>query len=102
MNTGSDSSQELDVAYVANLAQLELSPEEQTLFQEQLNRVVDYVHQLNELALEGIEPTAHSIPLSNVLRADEPQAGLAHDAVIANSPAARNGQILVPKINEQF
>jgi len=38
--------------------------------------------------------------LVNVLRDDTPRTSLDHDAVIANAPAARDGQILVPKIME--
>jgi len=92
----------MDVSYVANLARIELTDEETTLFQGQLNQVLAYVEQLGELDVSNVEPTAHAMPLVNVLRADEPRASLDHDAVIANAPADRNGQILVPKINEKF
>ncbi|HKK30558.1 MAG TPA: Asp-tRNA(Asn)/Glu-tRNA(Gln) amidotransferase subunit GatC [Alphaproteobacteria bacterium] len=92
----------MDVSYVANLARIELTDEETTLFQGQLDQVLDYVEQLNELDVSNVQPTAHAVPLVNVLRADEPGQSLENDAVTANAPAARDGQILVPKINEQF
>ncbi|MGE4489056.1 MAG: Asp-tRNA(Asn)/Glu-tRNA(Gln) amidotransferase subunit GatC [Kiritimatiellales bacterium] len=92
----------IDVSYVANLAQIQLTEEEAGLFQSQLNQVLTYVEQLNEPDISGVEPTAHAMPLVNVLREDVPAASFDHDAAIANAPASRDGQILVPKINDQF
>lgn len=92
----------MDVSYVANLARIELTDEEKTLFQGQLDQVLDYVGQLDELDLSMVEPTAHAVPLVNVFRTDEPGASLDNETVTANAPASRDGQILVPKINEQF
>jgi len=92
----------MDVSYVANLARIELTDEETKLFQGQLDQVLEYVEQLGELDVSNVEPTAHAVPLVNVLRADEPGVSLDNDTVIANAPASRDGQILVPKINEKF
>ncbi len=92
----------MDVSYVANLARIELSDEETKLFQGQLDQVLEYVEQLGELDVSDVEPTAHAVPLVNVLRADKPGTSLENDSVTANAPASRDGQILVPKINEQF
>ncbi|MBC8206677.1 MAG: Asp-tRNA(Asn)/Glu-tRNA(Gln) amidotransferase subunit GatC [Kiritimatiellales bacterium] len=92
----------MDVSYVANLARIELTDEETKLFQGQLDQVLDYVEQLGELDVSNVEPTAHAVPMVNVLRADEPGVSLDNDTVTANAPASRDGQILVPKINEQF
>jgi aspartyl-tRNA(Asn)/glutamyl-tRNA(Gln) amidotransferase subunit C len=92
----------IDVSYVANLARIDLTEEETALFQGQLDQILEYVEQLGELDVSNVEPTAHAMPLVNVLRADEPGVSLDNDTVTANAPAARDGQILVPKINEQF
>ena len=92
----------MDVSYVANLARIELTDEETTLFQGQLDQVLKYVEQLGELNVSNVVPTAHALPFVNVFRADEPANSLDNDTVTANAPASRNGQILVPKINEQF
>jgi len=92
----------MDVSYVANLARIALTDEETVLFQGQLDQVLEYVEQLGELDVSNVEPTAHALPLVNVLRADEPGLSIDHDAVTANAPAERDGQILVPKINEKF
>lgn len=92
----------IDVSYVANLARIQLTDEETKLFQGQLDQVLEYVEQLSELDVSNVEPTAHAVPMVNVLRADEPGASLENETVIANAPAHRDGQILVPKINEKF
>ena len=90
----------MDVSYVAHLARIHLTEEETRLFQGQLDQVLTYVEQLGELDVSNVEPTAHAMALVNVLREDTPRPSLDHDAVIENAPAARDGQILVPKIME--
>lgn len=91
----------MDVGYVAHLARIELTEAETTLFQSQLNQVLHYVEQLNELDVSDVEPTAHAFPVFNVLRKDEVGQSLPHAAVIANAPAATDGEIRVPKIIDQ-
>ena len=88
----------MDVGYVAHLARIDLTEEETTLFQGQLDQVLHYVEQLDELDVDGVEPTAHAFPVFNVLRKDEVGTSLDHAAVIANAPAASGGEIRVPKI----
>jgi len=91
----------MDVGHVAHLARIDLTGEETALFQGQLDQVLHYVEQLNELDVEEVEPTAHAIPVYNVLRKDEVGQSLGHDGVVANAPAASDGQIRVPKIIDQ-
>ena len=93
---------QMDVSYVANLARIALTDEETKRFQGQLDQVLEYVEQLGELDVSNVEPTAHAVPMVNVLRADEPGVSLDNEIVAANAPAERDGQILVPKINEKF
>ena len=59
-----------DVAKVALLARLRLSPDELETFTGQLNSIVDYVAQLQELDTTGVEPLAHGIEVRNVFRDD--------------------------------
>ena len=91
----------MDVGYVAHLACIDLTEGETTLFQSQLNQVLHYVEQLDELDVSDVEPTAHAFPVFNVLRKDEVGQSLPHAAVIANAPAATDGEIRVPKIIDQ-
>lgn len=97
----SETHEGMDVGYVAKLACIDLTEEEKTLFQGQLDQVLHYVEQLNELDVSDVEPTAHAIPVFNVLRKDELGSSLNHDDVIANAPSAADGHIRVPKIIDQ-
>jgi aspartyl-tRNA(Asn)/glutamyl-tRNA(Gln) amidotransferase subunit C len=91
----------MDVGYVAKLACIDLTDAEKQLFQGQLDQVLHYVEQLSEPDVSNVEPTAHAIPVYNVVRRDEPLSSLDHDRVISNAPAASDGQIRVPKIIDQ-
>jgi aspartyl-tRNA(Asn)/glutamyl-tRNA(Gln) amidotransferase subunit C len=91
---------EIDVKYVAHLARLELTPAEQTQMTGQLRTVLQYVEKLNEVNIEGVEPTAHAFPLVNVTRPDEPVPSLPHEEAMRNAPAQANGLFIVPKIVE--
>lgn len=88
----------IDVDYVANLARLALSDEEREVFQRQLNDIVGYMREIEQVNVEGVEPTSHAIPVENVLRADEPRKGLDRDEVLANAPRDDGAQFLVPRI----
>src|SRR5207253_1620265 len=64
------------ICWVANLARLELTAAELAVMTGQLNRIVEYVDQLQSLNTDGVEPLAHPLDLANVFRADEPQPSL--------------------------
>ncbi len=88
----------IDVYQVAHLARVELSAEEAALFQSQLEPVLDHVNQLSKLDLEGVDPTAHTRPIFNVLRADVPRAGLDKADALANAPHQASGMFSVTKV----
>ena len=88
----------IDVSYVAKLAQIQLTDDESALFQGQLDQILEYVEQLNEPDVSGVEPMAHAMPLVNVLREDVVRESLDHEVVMANAPASRDEHISVPKI----
>lgn len=91
---------EIDVKYVAHLARLQLAPEEERRFGEQLGHILGYVEKLKELDVTNVEPTAHAMPRVNVVRADETHASLPHAEAMRNAPAQANGLFIVPKIVE--
>ena len=91
---------DFDVHYVADLARLELSPEEERKFGAQLGQVLGYIEKLSQLDVSQVQPTAHAVPLLNVTRADETQASLPNEEALRNAPAKANGLFLVPKIVE--
>lgn len=90
----------MDIRYVAHLARLELTAEEQVRFGAQLGDVLAYFEQLKQVNIEGIEPLAHAMPLANVTRPDAVQGSLPHDDALGNAPAQANGLFLMPKIVE--
>jgi aspartyl-tRNA(Asn)/glutamyl-tRNA(Gln) amidotransferase subunit C len=91
---------DIDVKYVAHLARLALSPEEEQKIGAQLASVLEYIEKLKEVDVSGVEPTAHAFPRVNVTRPDEVRPGLSHDEALRNAPAQSNGLFLVPKIVE--
>jgi len=91
---------EMDLSRVVKLARIELTPEEEARLAPQLGEVLQYVEKLKELDVEGVEPTAHAVPLSNVLREDEPRESLSQEEALKNAPKSANGLFVVPKIVE--
>jgi len=91
---------QFDVKYVAHLARLQLSPDEEQKFGAQLAQVLTYVDKLNQVDVSAVEPTAHPFPLVNVTRPDEARPSLPHDEAMRNAPASANGLFIVPKIVE--
>lgn len=92
--------EKIDVAYVAHLARIALSPEERAMFQHQLEHILEHVKKLNELDVSGIEPMQHGIPVKNQFREDVVKEGIDHESVIHNAPGARHDQFFVPRIIE--
>ena len=91
---------QFDVKYVAHLARLNLTPDEELKFGAQLGQVLAYIDQLRELDVSQVEPTAHSVPQVNIMRADAPQPSLPHEDALRNAPATAHGLFIVPKIVE--
>jgi aspartyl-tRNA(Asn)/glutamyl-tRNA(Gln) amidotransferase subunit C len=87
-----------DAAYVARLARIDLTAEELDLYAGQLAVVIDNAGQVAALDTTGVEPTAHPLPLKNVLRDDEPRPSLDRDVVLGQAPAVEDGRFRVPKI----
>ncbi len=90
----------IDVRYVAKLARIDLDDAEVTALQSQLDEVLAFVHQLDELDLEGVEPLSHPHPLENVFREDVVEASLEHEEMIRNAPGAVQQLVRVPQMIE--
>lgn len=97
---------EAQVAHVARLARLALDADEQRRLTEQLNAILTYMAQLNEVPTEAVEPTAHVFDLVNVYRADAARrwAGgtrlASQEAALSNAPETAQGFFVVPRIVE--
>ena len=89
-----------DVAHVARLARLELTPEELERYTSQLASMLDHFRDVDALALDGVEPMTQPYELVNVLRPDVEQPCLDRDEVLAEAPQAEQGRFKVPPIRE--
>jgi aspartyl-tRNA(Asn)/glutamyl-tRNA(Gln) amidotransferase subunit C len=90
----------MDIKYVAHLARLALTPEEEAKIGAQLGSILGYIEKLKEVDVSGVEPTAHAFPLVNVTRPDVVQPSLSNEEALRNAPAKANGLFIVPKILE--
>ena len=89
-----------EVEHVAHLARLELNPSELSKLADQLGDILEYIRQLTHVNTDGIAPTSHVLPLSNVMRPDESRPGLNPERVLQTAPARRGQLIEVPKVVE--
>lgn len=90
----------IDVEAVAKLARLGLSPEEKTLFGEQLSRILEHADTLKKLNTDKVEPTSHAIPMKNVLREDKIAPCENIEDILLNAPQAEEHMFKVPRIVE--
>jgi aspartyl-tRNA(Asn)/glutamyl-tRNA(Gln) amidotransferase subunit C len=84
------------VLHVARLARLRLSDEELERMPAELSKILEHVELMNQLDLEGVEPTSHVVELQNVLREDEPRPSLPRDKALQGAPDVANGGFRVP------
>ncbi|USK34221.1 Asp-tRNA(Asn)/Glu-tRNA(Gln) amidotransferase subunit GatC [Bacillus sp. F19] len=89
-----------EVKHVANLARLAITEEETEMLTTQLDAIITFAEQLNELDTTGVEPTTHVLEMKNILREDKAEKGLPVEDVVKNAPDHKDGYIRVPSILE--
>jgi aspartyl-tRNA(Asn)/glutamyl-tRNA(Gln) amidotransferase subunit C len=89
----------IDIHHVAKLARLSLTDEEAALYQQQLSRVLAHIDQLSAHDLAA-EPSAHALPVFDVVRADVARPGLSQAAALQNAPRQAMDQFQIPKVIE--
>ena len=94
------SSPDLNVRHVARLARLDLTEEEISTFQGQLGRILEHIEHLKKLDVSGVDPTAHTHPVFNVIREDVPGESLPREAVLGIAPRSANNLVIVPRVLE--
>ncbi len=95
---------EKDVRYVAELAHLDLGPEERAQLLAQLDSILGYVEQLKELDTSKVEAMAqvlYSQPENETLRDDAVRPSYTAEVAVGNAAEKRNGMFLVPKVIER-
>jgi len=79
-----------EVARLAGLARLDLTPEELDEIAPQLDVILEAVASVGEVAALDVPPTSHAVPLVNVTRADEPVGSFSAAAMLAGAPASED------------
>lgn len=90
-----------DLTHIGWLARLELSEKDTEKYTPKLNSVLDYFNELDEVNTEGVEPTYHVLPLSNVFREDEvsrQECPLSQDEALSNAPRKQDGFFKAPRM----
>jgi aspartyl-tRNA(Asn)/glutamyl-tRNA(Gln) amidotransferase subunit C len=91
---------EAEVHHIARLARISLTDDEVGRFTAQLSGILDHFATLASVWTEGVEPTAHPLPLSNVMRTDTVEASLPVEAVLSNAPETEDGYLRVRAVLE--
>ncbi len=89
------------VEHVAALARLGLTEAEIDLMQTQLSHILETIERLRDVDTSSVDPTAHPLPLENVLRDDVPRAPISRRAALANAPLREGDHLRVPTILEE-
>jgi aspartyl-tRNA(Asn)/glutamyl-tRNA(Gln) amidotransferase subunit C len=87
-----------EVAHLARLSRLALSDDELDRFAGQLDVIIGAVARVGEVAADGIPPTSHAVPVTNVYRDDVVVPPIGAAAALDQAPAAEQGQFRVPRI----
>ena len=88
------------VRRIAHLSRIAVEEEELAPLAEQLNGILGWVEQLNEVDVEGVEPMTTATPMALKRRPDEATEGDRRDAVLRDAPEERDGFYVVPKVVE--
>ena len=90
-----------DVEKIATLARLELSESEKEHLHSEMENILEYVDMLSELDIDNIEPTAHAVPLTNVIREDKATESFDREVMLKNAPATVDDELIkVPQVIE--
>ena len=89
------------VEHVARLARLELAAADKERMRRELDGILSYIDTLRALQTDGVEPTSHAVPLTNVMREDEPRPSVPQTDMLANAPDPSGEFFRVPRIIEE-
>jgi aspartyl-tRNA(Asn)/glutamyl-tRNA(Gln) amidotransferase subunit C len=89
-----------EVQHIAQLARVGVSDADVERFQKQLSVILDHFEALRAVDTEGVPPTAHTLPLSNVEREDAARPSCPKETVLANAPQVHDGFLRVRRVLE--
>jgi aspartyl-tRNA(Asn)/glutamyl-tRNA(Gln) amidotransferase subunit C len=91
---------QIDINHVAKLARLTLTEDEAARYTTQIDGILSYIDTLTRYDLGSVEPTAHAMPVYDVIRADEARSGLLQEQALSNAPKRSGDQFQLPKVIE--
>ncbi len=92
---------EQDIKTVASLSRLRIREEESKDVLFQLNKILNYVENLQAIDTTNIEPTTYALPMQNVFRADVVKPSLDRELALSTAPLQEDGYFKVPRVLEQ-
>lgn len=87
---------EIDIAKVARLARIGLTPDELAHYEQQLQVILEHAARVQALPTEGVAPTAHPLPMVNAFRSDEVEPTLDREEVLSQAPDREGSYFRVP------
>jgi aspartyl-tRNA(Asn)/glutamyl-tRNA(Gln) amidotransferase subunit C len=92
---------DIDIAYVARLARIDLSEEDLEHYGLQLEGILEHAARVQRLATEGVEPTSHPLPMVNSFRPDDVTRPLDRATALSQAPEVDDGYFRVPPTLEE-
>lgn len=86
------------VERAAKIAMIHISEEEAETLAKELTEIIEYVSMVKDVDTEGVPPTIHVLPISNVMREDESASFGNREGLLSQAPETENGHFKVPRI----
>lgn len=93
-------SPEINIQKIATLSRLSLTEAEAKQYEQQLGGILSYIDKLSTYDLGDAEPTAHAVPVYDVLRVDVPRPSFTQEEALSNAPKRSSDQFQIPKVIE--
>lgn len=87
-----------EIKKIALLSRLEIKEDQMDAVGKQLNDILSYMDLMSQVDITDVQPTAHAVSLSNVMRDDVPQKSISNEAALQNAPEPDDGYFKVPKV----
>ena len=94
-------SNSFDIEALAQLARIQLQPDEKAKLSKNLGEILNYVNELSKLDVSKVDPTTHALPIENVFRPDEAKPSSVRDHVLEHAPKREGNFFKVPKVIDQ-
>jgi aspartyl-tRNA(Asn)/glutamyl-tRNA(Gln) amidotransferase subunit C len=87
-----------EIEHIAELAHIQLNEKEKEVFTDQFNDILDFFNEIDKVNTEGVPPTHHTLPVSNIYREDKITPSLSKEDALSNAPKKERGYFKAPRI----